>query len=115
MAQDAGEGLYSHAVLQGQGGEGVPEIVKSHPVIDPGLVQQFFVYPPDGVRVEYVPGDGRHEQIGAVRVFLMLRNQKVHGLLGDDKPADGVAELHGAVIVDLKADGNCSGYCINYV
>lgn len=93
MAQHTGERLYIHTAGESHGGEGVPEIVEAHMLLDAGLCQQLAVDPGHRVRAPVAAGAGRWEQKGIVRVLLMLPHQELHRLPGQRHPADGVPGL----------------------
>ena len=60
VAQCAGQRLDVHAVLEGQRGEGVSEVVKPDVLRTNGF-QYLVVGVPEGVRVEHGAGFGRHK------------------------------------------------------
>lgn len=60
VSQCAGQRLDIHAVLEGQRGEGVSEVVKSDVFRADGL-QDILMGVAEGVRVEHGAGLGRHE------------------------------------------------------
>ena len=60
VSQCAGQHLDVHAVLEGQRGEGVSEVVKSDVFRADGL-QDLLMGVAEGVRVEHSAGLGRHE------------------------------------------------------
>lgn len=69
------------------------ESVEPHRIVDPGLVQQLLMYPTDGIRVEHIPGGGRHEQVRAARVLFMLLDQQSHRFLWNDHDANRIRRL----------------------
>ena len=60
VSQRAGQRLDIHAVLEGQRGEGVSEVVKPDVFRTDGL-QDLLMGVPEGVRIEHGAGLGRHE------------------------------------------------------
>ena len=60
VSQRAGQRLDVHAVLEGQRGEGVSEVVEAYVLRADGL-QDLLMGVPEGVRVEHGAGLGRHE------------------------------------------------------
>lgn len=93
MAQDAGDGLGVYAVLDGQGGVGVAEIMEADVLGDACFLTEGFVEPPHAVRAVHLPGDrgGEHDRVK--RVFSMLLDQQLHRLLGEKDLADAVGCL----------------------
>ena len=76
VAQRTGQRLDVHAVLEGQRGKGVSEVVKSDVFRADGL-QDLLMGVPEGVRVEHSAGLGRYEQVGTVWVlFVFLHRQE---------------------------------------
>ena len=71
VAQRTGQRLDIHAVLEGQRGEGVSEVVKSDVLRADGL-QDLLMGVAEGVRIEHSAGLGRYEQAGAVWVLCVL-------------------------------------------
>ena len=80
VSQRAGQCLDIHAVLEGQRGEGVSEVVKSDVLRADGL-QNFIVGSAESVRVIHSPGLGRWKQIRIARVLFVFGNQQVDRLL----------------------------------
>ena len=60
VSQRTGQRLDVHAVLEGQRGEGVSEVMKAYVLRADGL-QDLLIGVAEGVRVEYGAGLGRHE------------------------------------------------------
>ena len=60
VSQRTGQRLDVHAVLEGQRGEGVPEVMKAYVLRADGL-QDLLMGVAEGVRVEHGAGLGRHE------------------------------------------------------
>ena len=71
VAQRTRQRLDIHAVLEGQRGEDVSEVVKSDVLRADGL-QYLVVGMAKGVRVEHGAGLGRHKQVGTVGVLCVL-------------------------------------------
>ena len=71
VAQRTGQRLDVHAVLEGQRGEGVSEVVKPDVLRADGL-QDLLMGVAEGVRIEHSAGLGRYEQAGAVWVLCVL-------------------------------------------
>ena len=92
VAQCAGQRLDVHAVLEGQRGEGVSEVMKAY-VFRTDCLQYLFVGVAEGVRVEHGAGLGRHEQVGTVWVLCALLYQQLHRPLRNGQLADGVRRL----------------------
>ena len=86
VAQHTGHSLDVHAILQGQGGEGMPEIVEAD-VLQSGVPEDLLVELYHRVGVVHLSGGGRGEHIRVFRVLLVLLNQQIHCLLGDGHPA----------------------------
>lgn len=117
VAQHAGHGLHIHAVLQGRGGEGMPQIMEPD-VRESGVFQNFLVEVYHGVRMVHLSGDRRGEHVRAVQVLVMFLDQQIHRCLRDGYQPHrvfclGTGELQGAVRVTdiLLADGN--GFILN--
>lgn len=92
VAQRTGQRLDVHAVLEGQRGEGVSEVVKPDVLRADGL-QDLLMGVAEGVRVEHGAGLGRYEQVGTVWVLCVLLYQQLHRPLRDGQFADGVGRL----------------------
>ena len=92
VSQRTGQRLDVHAVLEGQRGEGVSEVVKSDVFRADGL-QDLLMGVAEGVRVEHGAGLGRHEQVGTVWVLCVLLYQQLHRPPRDSPLADGVGRL----------------------
>ena len=71
VSQRAGQRLDVHAVLEGQSGEGVSEIMEADVLRTNGF-QYLVVGMAKRVRVEHGAGLGRHEQVGTVWVLCVL-------------------------------------------
>lgn len=93
VAQRAGQRLDVHAVLEGQRGEGVSEVVKPDVFRADGL-QDLLMGVAEGVRVEHGAGLGRHEQVGTVWVLAVLLYQQLHRPLRDGRYVFGPKLLH---------------------
>ena len=109
VAQHTGDRFDVHAVLQGQGGEGVSEIVKAD-VFQSGVFEDLLVELYHGVRVVHFPGSGRGEYIRTLRMLLAL----LDGLLGDRYPSHrgfgfgpGEGQLAAGVLDVLFAHRDC--------
>ena len=77
VAQRTGQRLDVHAVLEGQRGEGVSEVVKPDVLRADGL-QDLLMGVPEGIRVEHGAGLGRHKQVGTVWVLCVLLYRQEH-------------------------------------
>ena len=75
VAQRTGQRLDVHAVLEGQRGEGVSEVVKSDVLRADGL-QDLLMGVPEGVRVEHGAGLGRHKQVWAVGMLAVFLHRQ---------------------------------------
>ena len=75
VAQRTGQRLDVHAVLEGQRGEGVSEVVKSDVLRADGL-QDLLMGVAEGVRVEHGAGLGRHKQVGTVWVLCVFLHRQ---------------------------------------
>lgn len=75
VTQRTGQRLDVHAVLEGQRGEGVSEVVKPDVFRADGL-QDLLMGVPEGIRVEHGAGLGRHEQVGTVWVLCVLLHRQ---------------------------------------
>ena len=75
VSQCAGQRLDVHAVLEGQRGEGVSEVVKPDVFRADGL-QDLLMGVPEGVRVEHCAGLGRHEQVRTVWVLCVFLHRQ---------------------------------------
>ena len=82
VPQHGGDGFHVHAVLQGRGGEGVAEVVEAD-VLNSGGFEELFVDVYHRVGMVHLPGQGRGEHVGVVRVFGVFLLEEVHGGLGD--------------------------------
>ena len=71
VAQRSGQRLDIHAVLEGQRGEGVSEVMKAYVLRADGL-QDLLMGVPEGVRVKHCAGLGRYEQVGTVWVLCVF-------------------------------------------
>ena len=103
VAQHGGHRLYIHSVLEGGGSEGVPEIVEPE-MLQPSVPQDFLVEVHHAVRMVHLPGEGRGEQVGVVRVLVVLLDQQIHRCVRDRHQPHGVlrlgaGQLQGAVWV----------------
>ncbi len=82
VPKHGGDSFHVHAVLQGGGGEGVPEIVESE-MLQSSVFQDFFVEIHHDVRVVHLSGQGRGEQIWIVWMVVMFQDQQIHRCLRD--------------------------------
>ena len=89
VSQRAGQRLDVHAVLEGQRGEGVSEVVEAYVFRTDGL-QDLLMGVAEGVRVEHGAGLGRYEQVGTVWMLCVFLYQQLHRPLRDGQLADGV-------------------------
>ena len=111
VAQRTRQRLDVHAVLEGQRGEGMSEVVKPDVLRADGL-QDLLMGVAEGVRVEHGAGLGRHKQVGTVGVLAVLLHQQLHRPLRDGQLTDGVWRLgladHQFTVdaVYLLADGD---------
>lgn len=120
MAQHGGESLHIHAALQGQGGESVPQIVKSDS-LTPGPLQNDLEPPSHRARCHgHVLFDRRGEHPPGVHRLLILP-QHLHHAGRQDQSADGGAgfrdthlelSLH---LVDLLVHGQGPGLEVQVV
>ena len=92
VAQRTGQRLDVHAVLEGQRGEGVSEVVKPDVLRADGL-QDLLMGVPKGIRVEHGAGLGRHKQARTVWVLCVLLCQQLHRPLRNGQLADGIGRL----------------------
>ena len=111
VSQRAGQCLDVHAVLEGQRGEGVSEIMEAYVFRADGF-KNLFVRVAERVRVKHGAGFGRYKQVRAVGMLAVLFHQQLHRPLWDGQLADGVGRLGLAdyqLAVDavyLLADGD---------
>ena len=77
-----------HAALEGQGGEGVPEIVQPEG-LQTGVLQNFLVELYHRVRVIHPARLGGGEQVGGVRMPAVLLDEQLDRLPRDGDPAHG--------------------------
>ena len=91
VADDGGEGLDVHAVLQSGGGEGVTEVVKPN-ILTPGPLQGLFHFVVDALRVHGAGAAGGGEQPLGVRP-LPEGFKDVHHCRGQDHGAVGAFRL----------------------
>ena len=82
MPQHGRDRLNVHAVLEGQGGEGVPEIMEPE-VFQSCVFQDALVEGSHRIRVVHGPGAGGGEELGVIRVHGVFSHQQVYCLLGD--------------------------------
>ena len=92
VAQRTRQRLDIHAVLEGQRGEGVSEVVEAYVLRADGL-QDLLMGVAEGIRVEHGAGLGRHKQVRTVGVLAVLLHQQLHGPLRNGQLADGVGCL----------------------
>ena len=71
VAKGAGQGLYIHAVFQGQRCEGMSEVMEPN-VLRTNSLKNFLMGVPEGIRVEHPASLGRREHIRIPRMFLVL-------------------------------------------
>ena len=81
VAKHGGDGFHVHAVLQGRGGECVAEVVEAE-MLNSGGFEELFVDVHHGVGMVHLPGQGRGEHVGVVRVLGVFLFEEVHGGLG---------------------------------
>lgn len=93
VAQDAGDRLGVHAVLDGQGGIGVAEIMEADILCDARFLAQGLVKPSHAVGTVHLPGDrgGEHDRVEGVLTVLL--DQQLHRFLGEKHLADAVGRL----------------------
>ena len=89
VSQHGGDGLDVHAVLESQGGEGVPEVVESK-VLQPSVFQDPLVEGSHRVRMVHTSGAGGGEKPGIARMLGVFLHEQFHCLLGDGDLPDGV-------------------------
>lgn len=82
VPQHGGHHLDVYAVLEGQGGKGVPEIVEPE-VLQPSIFQNALVEGSHRVWMVHVSGAGGGEETGIVRVLGASFYEKLHRLLGN--------------------------------
>ena len=80
VAQGAGQGLYIHAVFQGQRCECMSEVVESDMLRADGL-ENLLMGMPKGIRVEHSASLGRWEHIRIPWMLFVFRYHQVHCLL----------------------------------
>lgn len=93
VTQETGHGFGIHAVLNGQGGVSVAEVVEADVFGDTRLLTKGLVEPPYAVRTVHLARDrgGEHDRAeGVLAVFL---DQQVHCLLGQKHRPDAVGGL----------------------
>lgn len=93
VAQDGGHRLGVHAVLDGERGVGVPQVVEADVLGDARLFAQGLVEPPHAVGAVHLPGDGGGEHDRGEGVLAPLFDQQVHRLLGEEDRPDAVGRL----------------------
>lgn len=93
VAQDAGDRLGVHAVLDGQRCVGVAQVVEADILGDARFLAEGLVEPPYAVGTVHLPGDrgGKHDRVEGV--LPMLLDQQLHRLLGEKHLADAVGRL----------------------
>ena len=89
VSQHGGDGFDIHSVLEGQGGEGVPEIVEPE-VFQPRVFQNALVKGGHRVRVVHGAGAGGGEEPGIAWMLCVLLDKQFHRLLGDGDQPDRV-------------------------
>ena len=96
VPQHTGDRLDVHAILQGQGGEGVPEIVEAD-VFQSGVLEDFLVEFHHRIGIVHLAGSGQGEDIRVFWMLFIFRDQQTYGRLWDGHPwgnavAGGIAE-----------------------
>lgn len=93
VAQDAGDRLGVHAVLDGQGGIGVAEIMEADILCDARFLAQGLVKPSHAVGAVHLPGDrgGEHDRVEGVLAVLL--DQQLYCFLGKKHLADAVGRF----------------------
>ena len=86
VPQHTGDRLDVHAILQGQGGKGVSQIVEAD-VFQSSILEDFLVEFYHGIGIVHLSRGGGREHIRVFRVLLVLLDQQIHRLLGDGYPA----------------------------
>ena len=74
VAQHGGDRFDVHAVLEGQGGEGMPEIVEPK-VLQPSVLQDALVQVSHRIRVVHVSGAGGGKEPGVTWVLGVFLHQ----------------------------------------
>ena len=80
MPQHGGERFGIHAVLQHDGGEGMPQIVEPHIGVNAGPFQQFFVDTPHRAGIVHIAGLGGREHVFVVGALFVLLPENRYGL-----------------------------------
>ena len=81
VTQHAGHGFYIDAVLQGEGSEGVSEIMEAD-VFQPSILEDLLMELHHRIGVVHPSGHRRGEQVGIVGMLVVFLLQKLHGFLG---------------------------------
>ena len=106
VSQDTGDCLYIYAVLDGQGGEGMPEIMKADIFSDPRFLQQGLMKTTYAVGAIQPASDRRGKHDRVVGMSFVLLEQDVNGLLWEVKGSDGIGCLGlGDADVSLEPSG----------
>ena len=112
VPQHGGDGLDVHAVLEGQGGEGVTQVVEPK-VFQTSILENPLMQRGYGIRVVHTSGAGGGEEPGIGWVLGVFSHQQLHRLLGDGDLADEVLclgtgnhECARFILRGLLADGD---------
>ena len=112
VSQHTADSFYVYAVLQGQCGECVSEVVEAY-VRQSCVFQNFLMLVHNGIGVVHLAGDRRREHIRVVGMLLVFGNQQVNSLLWNTDLSDrclrfGAREcqLPIGVLDVLLADGD---------
>ena len=81
VPQHAGYGLDIDSVLQGQGCEGVAQIVEAD-MLQPGILEDLLMELYHRIGVVHSIGYRRGEQVGVARVLVVFLFQQFYGFLG---------------------------------
>ena len=92
VTQHAGHGFDIDSVLQGQGCEGVPQIMEAD-VFQSGILEDLLMELHHRIRVVHSAGHRRGEQVGVAGMFIVFLFQKFHGFLGQCDSPHGVVGL----------------------
>lgn len=89
VTQHGGDGFDVHAVLKGQGGEGVPEVVESK-VLQASVFQDPLVEGSHRVRMVHTSGAGGREEPGVTWVLGVFLHEQIYRFLRDGDLPDRV-------------------------
>ena len=89
VPQHGGHGFDVHAVLEGQGSEGVPEIMEPE-MLQPGIFEDALVEGSHRVRMVHTSGAGGREEPGVTWVLGVFLHEQIYRFLWDGDLTDGV-------------------------